>query len=466
MRRLFLLLLASCLLGAADAQSLLIPDTRSNLDELLQRSVVRVWWSQNLIGGGEEFRFAVNGALIQNVAPRLLASYETDAWVYDAAGHVVAYLGPAGSWFDRGIPQLLVQTTDGQSMTARLVGIDEAQGIAVVQTEPSALRPTPVQFKIQWKPRSEFYIASLDGGFNLSNCTVLNAEKQAGLEEYKLHFKKLRIGRPGNLVFTHEGQFAGFLTTVARRLSPMRTFFVNLLPVDQIIPSVQRIIRTRSNIKGGWLGVYLKDQPHQAQIVSAGEVTVTDVVPGGPADQAGIMENDRIVKVNDVTTEDLSQVVRMIQKSPAGSTVKMEIARGDKILQVRPKVANREAYEEQATYLIEVPPQEYNAIRVRRADESLMKRYDALFVGIYISDTLQPAKIQGLVVTDVVVNTPAARAGLRKGDVILQVNGMPVRSMDQYATALAALVNNSTPRAITLRCLRDNKEIQKTISLK
>jgi serine protease Do len=323
-----------------------------------------------------------------------------------------------------------------------------------------------VQFKIQWKPRSEFYIASLDAGFNLSNCVVLNAEKQAGLEEYKLHFKKLRIGRPGNLVFTHEGQFAGFLTTVARRLSPMRNFFVNLLPVDQIIPSVQRIIRTRSNIKGGWLGVYLKDQPQQPRLVTAGEVTVTDVVPGGPADKAGIMENDRILKVNDVATEDLSQVVRMIQKSPAGSTVKMELARGDKILQVRSKVGNREAFEGQATYLIEVPPQDYNTIRVRRADESLMKRYDALFVGIYISDTLQPAKIQGLIVTDVVGNTPAARAGLLKGDVIVQINGMPVRNMDQYTTALAALVNNPTAHAITLRCLRDKKEIQKTISLK
>jgi len=108
MRRLYLLLLASLLIATVHAQSLLIPDSRSALDELLQRSVVRVWWNQNLIGSGEEFRFAVNGALIQNVAPRLLASYETDAWVYDSAGHIVAYLGPAGSWFDRGVPQLLM----------------------------------------------------------------------------------------------------------------------------------------------------------------------------------------------------------------------------------------------------------------------------------------------------------------------------------------------------------------------
>ncbi|HEV8132840.1 MAG TPA: PDZ domain-containing protein [Acidobacteriota bacterium] len=461
MRRSYYLLLLCSLLSSARAQSL-FQQTHSHPDERLRRSVVRVWWNRN-----EEFRFAVNGEFIQNLVPRFFATYETDAWVYDTSGHVVAYLGPAGSWMDRGSAELVVQTTDGQSLAARLVGVDEAHGIAVVQTEVTALRPTPVQFKIQWKPHSEFYIASLDGGLNFYNCSLLSAEKQAGLEEYKLHFRKLRIGRPGNLVFTREGQFAGFLTTMARKLIPMKSFLVNLISVDQIIPSVQKIIRTRANIKSGWLGVYLKDQPEPRTGAASSEVIVSDVVQGGPADKAGIAGNDRILKVNDVAAEDLSQVVRIIQKTPAGSIVKVDVARGDRIVQLRPKVGTRPESEEQATYVVELTRPEPNALRVRRAEEeSLMRRLNAKFVGMYISDASQPANAPGLVITDVVDNTPAAQAGLHKGDIIYRINGISVRNIDQYVTVLATLMKSGTPPTLAIDFLRNQKEIQKTILLK
>ncbi|HEY2931643.1 MAG TPA: PDZ domain-containing protein [Acidobacteriota bacterium] len=469
MRWLCSTVLCCCLWITAQAQSL-FPEANPELEKLLQRSVVRVWWNCDLMNRGQYFRLAINGSIIDNVAPRFLASYETDAWVYDSAGHVVAYLGPAGAWMDQSTPQLVVQMTDGQKISARLIGIDESQGIAVVQAETSSLRPVAVQFKIEWKPYQEFYVATVDPNLSLAQCTLLNAQKQPGLDEFKLQFKKLRVGRPGNLVFTRDGQFAGILTSVMRGASAVRNLAVNLLPVDQIVPAVQKILRTHSNIKSGWLGLYLDekstamDQIWSGSLFASG-VVVNNVVPGGPAARAGITENDRILKVNDVAAENLFQVVRMIQKAPVGSTLKLEVARGDRKLQLRPIVSRRQDFEKPPEYIVEVLRDENGTIRLRRADDAKLQSRNAIFLGIYATETVMAPQARGLLVTEVLQNTPAFQAGLQKGDVIVQVNSVPVSDMSQYAKALTQIMFRQN-HTITLRCLRQQREIETKIVLK
>ncbi|MBI4457211.1 MAG: PDZ domain-containing protein [Acidobacteria bacterium] len=463
MRRFVPLLLTCFMLISLRGQSP-SSDAETNLEELLHRSVVRLWWNRDLMRSGEYFRFAINGAMIQNIAPRFYATYETDAWVYDDPKYVVAYLGPAGGWMGRGSLEITVETTDGQNVPARLVGIDEAQGIAVVQTEAATFRPAPAQLKVRWKSHRDFYVASLENGLNLSICKLLSAEKQPGLGEHKLHVRKLRSGRPGSLVFTSDGDFAGFLTTISKEPPATQSHIVNLIPAERIVPSVQRILQTRSSIRGGWLGLFLRDLPREQEGATVGRVIVRNVVAEGPAAKAGIAENDIVLKVNDVSAENLSQVVRMIQKAQVGSPLKLEILRGDKILQFQPTVAIREKLERRPTYVVEVPREENSAVRVRRADlAGIIKSRNAMFLGIYATDSVQSPTTPGLVITEVMENTPAAYADFRKGDVILQVNDTMVRNMDQYMTAL--MKNVFAPR-IVFRCLRQDKEIRKTISLK
>ncbi|MBI3940781.1 MAG: PDZ domain-containing protein [Acidobacteria bacterium] len=460
MRWIRTLLLACCTMTITQAQSL-PPGPDSRLVELLQQSIVRVWWSRDLMSSGEYFRFALNGAVIENIMPRFQATYETDAWVYDDSAHVAAYLGPAGSWMHRGPLQLLVQTVNGECLPARLVGIDEAEGVAVIQAEATSLRPMPAQWNIHWKPYSRFYVASLDKGLNLIGCRLLNAHKQAGLAEHTLHFKKLRRGRPGSLVFTPEGEFAGFLTTVLKGPARIRDS-VDLMPAEQVAASAQRIIRAGTNIPSGWLGLYLKDPPSPLPPGAAAGVIVRRVVSGGPGEKAGIMENDVILKVNDIAAQSVSHVVRLIQRSPLASALRLEISRGDRTLLLKPTVGMRENAEKQPTYVVE--QNEKRTFRVRRADPlGMMKSRNAIFLGIYTSDQAGSPDSRGLLITDIVDNTPAAQAGLKKGDVILQVNDMTVQNIDQY---VAALMKNLAAPRITFRFRRDQNEILKTLSLR
>lgn len=456
------LILAGCLLAAVQAQSL-PSDPEPIRYDALQHSVVRIIWSRDLMNSGEDFRFAVNGKLIQNLMPRFQATYETDAWVFDDAGHVAAYLGAAGGWMNRGALQLTAQTTDGQCLPARLIGIDEAEGVAVIQTDPTSLKPSLAPAQTHWKPYSGFYVASLDKGISLTSCRLLNAQKQAGLAEHTLHFQKLRLGRPGSLVFTRAGEFAGFLTTALK--GPTRTRdSADLMSAEQVIASARRIERAGNSIKSGWLGLFMKDQPLPPKPGAPAGVMVRRVVPGGPVAKVGIMENDLITKVNDIAAQSLSHAVRMIQRAPVGSSLKLEIFRDDKVLQFRPIVGTREDVERQPTYLVDVGRGENRTVHLHRAhDLGILKSRDAIFLGIYVSDSPESHENRGLVITEVMGNSRADQAGLRKGDVILRVNDAAVQSMDQYMTAL---MKSLTSSQVTFRCRRDQGEISKTIALR
>ena len=437
MRRVTVLLVIGLLLASAHAQA---PVTAppSGPDEQLQNSVVRIWWNRDLMGGGEYFHLAVDGTVIQNVMPRFHATYETDAWVYDDLGHVVAYLGPAAGWIVRGPIELVLRTVSGQSMLGKLVGIDEAQGLAVVETEAATLHPPSAPLKIEFKPYSGFYLVSLDTGFSFQTCTLLNAARQRGLDEHKLRFAKMPDGRMGNLLFARDGKFAGFLTGSPKSPASGQGGSVNLMPVEQIVPSVQKILQTRSSIQSGWLGLFLRDLPAARRPgLGGGGIVVSRLVPGGPGAKAGILEDDIILKVNEVPAENLSQVVRMIQKSPVGSSLRLDVLRGDKLLQIHPAVGTREEVETARAYLVDLHRKRSGQLHIQHADEiGLVRSRNAIFLGIYTSDSVEPSKSRGPVIAEVAENTPAAQAGLKKGDVILQVNDTIVQNMDQYVAAL------------------------------
>ena len=237
------------------------------------------------------------------------------------------------------------------------------------------------------------------------------------------------------------------------------------MPDEQIVPSVQKILQTRSSIQSGWLGLFLRDLPAARRPGSGvGGIVVSRLVPGGPGAKAGILEDDIILKVNEVPAENLSQVVRMIQKSPVGSSLRLDVLRGDKLLQIHPAVGTREEVETARAYLVDLHRKRSGQLHIQHADEiGLVRSRNAIFLGIYTSDSVEPSKSRGPVIAEVAENTPAAQAGLKKGDVILQVNDTIVQNMDQY---VAALMKNLLAPQIVLRCLRNDKEIQKAISLK
>jgi serine protease Do len=195
---------------------------------------------------------------------------------------------------------------------------------------------------------------------------------------------------------------------------------------------------------GGYLGVQLRD-------VAAGDVAklklgeergavVEDVTEGGPADKAGVKEGDVIVRYQGQPVESVAQLVRLVRETPAGRKVAVEVSREGAAHKLQATLDERRSdWKVGELELPEMPD-------VSRMFEGArgMKLHDLAWrfdrgprkLGIeYQEIEGQLARYfkleeRGILVTEVDEDGPAAKAGLKVGDVILEVDGRAVQDAE------------------------------------
>jgi serine protease Do len=191
--------------------------------------------------------------------------------------------------------------------------------------------------------------------------------------------------------------------------------------MDQLVKS-GKVVR-------GYLGVMIQEvTPALAKAFNMGEpygALVSEVTAGSPASKAGIEKGDVIVQLNGEKVSDSRSLRVKIAAMSPGSTVRLKLLRDG---------SEREA----SVTLGELPAE------VGRGVAGGSEKGSA-FEGVSLEDlTPQIARqfgvnpqTRGVVVTNVEDGTPAADAGLRRGDVIQEVNRRPVSSVAEFQRAVS-----------------------------
>jgi len=195
-----------------------------------------------------------------------------------------------------------------------------------------------------------------------------------------------------------------------------------------------------------WLGVELQDLDpalRQAFDFKGPGVLVTRVVPGSPADRCGLERGDIITKVGGRDVQSASQVIRRIRAYDPGDTVKfIRIRKGRKddvqakLVETPARLGGRERGP------MPWASRSYLGARVESLSSNL-----ASYFGV------EPET--GVLVVSVHEDSPADRAGLKAGDVILNVGTARVRSPEELADAVQA---EDPGTAIILTAIRHGKE--------
>jgi serine protease Do len=198
---------------------------------------------------------------------------------------------------------------------------------------------------------------------------------------------------------------------------------------------------TRGRLTRGYLGVAVQElTPSVARglgLEPSRGVLVADVVPDGPAARAGVQRGDVITAVDGKTVEDAGHFRNLVAGMAPGTPLRLSLVRDG-----RTRTA--------AVAVGELPERAAAARPVRgRAAPPGLSLADvtpdlALKLGL-------PGGLQGALVADLVPGGPAAEAGLRSGDVILEVNRQPVRSAQDVARA----VEQAGERDLVLLVTRD-----------
>ena len=158
--------------------------------------------------------------------------------------------------------------------------------------------------------------------------------------------------------------------------------------------------------------------------------------PGGPADRAGLVGGDVITKFDGQDVRDEDQMDELMTRTPIGKTVDVEYIRDG---------------EKKTTKLTPVSQEEF-----RRLSREFEKRPEGRGVFGYEDGDSERVQVPGTNIYGVKLNTllrsrPADMAGIKEGDIVIEFDGVPIRTTDEFLMRVKRALPYSTVKVVVMR---------------
>lgn len=230
-------------------------------------------------------------------------------------------------------------------------------------------------------------------------------------------------GNSGGALVDIQGRLVGINTAILSRTGGnIGVGFA--VPINMARYVMQQII-AHGKVSRGWLGVVIQAVTPQLQkqfnLPDTSGALVGDVTPDSPAAEAGLKAGDVIIEFNGRKVADNRQLRLMVSQTPPKTKATVKFLRDGKERTV-------------SVTLGELPPE----LAMGRTPRPSSGEGTALLEGVQLADLDSrarrqaelPSDLEGALVTRVDETSPAAEAGLRPGDVIVEINHQKVRSVD------------------------------------
>jgi serine protease Do len=339
------------------------------------------------------------------------------------------------------VSEVNVKLTDKREFRAKVVGIDKPTDIAVLKIDARDL-PT-VRIGDPQRTRVGEWVLAIGSPFGFENSVtagIISAKSRSLPDEGYVPFIQTDVainpGNSGGPLFNLAGEVIGINSQIYSQSGGYQGLSF-AIPID-VAMKVQGQIRDHGKVRRGRLGLTIQELDHGLAesfgLAKPAGALVNAVDPDGPAGKAGVRPGDVILKLNGRDVPNSSALPPMASELAPGTTAQLEIWRGGKSLELSLKVG-------------ELGTPVASAERGSAGGEQ--GRLGVAVRPLTPEETRQSEG--GLLVED--VTGPAARAGIRPGDVIVSVNGEPVGGADQ----LRAMVGKAGKRIALLIRRGDNR---------
>ncbi len=189
-------------------------------------------------------------------------------------------------------------------------------------------------------------------------------------------------------------------------------------------------------VEYGWLGLQIQDvTPDVAEYYGLKDqrgVVVFQVLPGSPAERAGIKTGDVIRTVDGKPIEHSRQLVDLVSGIKVGRKIEVELLRESQPQKVSVEIGERPAEVELAEG--GVTSEAWRGLKVANLSSEWLERANL------------PPGTPGVIVAEVESDSPAEQAGLRSGDLINEINRQRIENLDEYRQAIGAIRGNALVR--------------------
>jgi serine protease Do len=357
-----------------------------------------------------------------------------------------------------GADKIVVAAQDGDEYEATLVGTDSKTDIALLKIDADNRLPS-LQFGDSDKARVGDWVLAIGNPFGLGGTAtagIISArgrDIQSGpYDDFLQIDAPINSGNSGGPVFNADGDVIGMNTAI---YSPNggNVGIGFAIPAQQIIEVVDSLQST-GTVRRGWLGVQIQDVGDKmASSFSLDKATgalVGAVVDDSPADKAGLMVGDVILKFGGQEIEDAHALSRIVAAAEPKNRVPVEVWRdgSEKTLHVKLGESAEEASVASLSGSAATAEQDLGLHVANLTDE-------------YRSRLGLPDDYPGVVVMGVAPDSPAAEEGLRRGDVVSRIDAQPVGNVNEAEHALKSAKERSDHVALLVR----RGDVQQFVSL-
>jgi serine protease Do len=249
-----------------------------------------------------------------------------------------------------------------------------------------------------------------------------------------------------------------FCTTALLACSSVAMASVRL-NYDQQTPEPPRRVQLPA---GSFLGVQLgevgSETVQRLKLLQERGALIEGVVAGSSAAQSGLQKNDVVVKWDGEQIESAREMSRHIRETPAGRTIRLGVFRDGREIELSVKMGERAALLSRPVARTTIRPD----IQVRqRVTERGHLGVDLRGMSDQLAEYFGLSKRTGALVVFVFADSPAAKAGLKAGDVILNAGGETVENPSDLRRVLTAKPEGS----LEVKVLRDKQEKMLTVQI-
>ena len=320
--------------------------------------------------------------------------------------------------------EIRVRTADGKEFAAKIVGRDPITDLALIRIK-SDTPFIPLVLGDSNQLEVGDWVVAIGNPFGLGNTVtagIVSAKyRQIGAGAYDNFIQTdtpINLGNSGGPLLNTDGEVIGINTAIFTQSggSVGIGFAIPINMVKDLLPQLKkgRVIR-------GWVGVTIQkvtpELKAKLNLLDEKGALVSDVDPNGPAEKSGIKRGDVIVSFDDKPIKESRELPFIVASTSVGKTVPVDVIRNREKMRAEIRVGEFKMEEEEYQQAPKARPT--FGMTLQEITPEIAQQYDL-------------EQTSGLIIVNVESNSPAAEADLRSGDIILEVDQMPVRSITVF----------------------------------
>ena len=371
-------------------------------------------------------------------------------FIIDREGHIVT-----NNHVVDGADGVKVKLANGKEFDAKVIGRDPKTDLALIKISGSSdLQPLKMGNSDDEKVGS--WVVAIGSPFGLEQTVTAGIVSAKGrilgsgpYDNFIQTDASINPGNSGGPLINMKGEVIGINTAIIASGQGIG-FAIPINTANDVIPQ----LKNKGQVTRGWLGVSIQDiTPELAKSFGLKEkkgALVADVVKDGPAEKAGIERGDVIVEFDGKEIAESKDLPRIVAAVPVGKSVTIKLLKDGKMISKDVKIAQME---EATTDSAKAPVRKQIGITVQNITPE-------------IGRALGLKNANGAVITQVEPGSPAADAGLQRGDVIKEVDRKVIKNVDEFFQNIEQAKKGNESNSLLLFIQRNENSLYIAVTLR